>query len=79
MEITQLLCAASEAFDHVIGAKALAVDSSLKGRMILRMKRKFVLEATKRSIDGSVCMSVEDVAEELVNESVRHGCIPAPR
>lgn len=76
VEVTELLAALTEAFDHVVGGLALSKDSSLKGRLIFRMKRRLVMRAAERYIQSSVCASVEDVADEVLSEAYRLQCIP---
>lgn len=74
IETSELLGAIAEAFDHVVYAHALAVDNSLKGRLVLRMKRRFVMRAAERCIQAGD--SLEDIADSIMNETVRLNCIP---
>lgn len=78
VEVTELLASLAEAFDHVVGAVALTIDSSLKGRLILRMKRRLVMRAAERFVlqTSGVCATIEDAAEEVLNEAIRLNCIP---
>jgi hypothetical protein len=64
-----------DAFDNIVVADALAKDSSLRARLILRMKRKFVMRAVERFIQSCVCATVEDVADAALNEACRLNCI----
>ena len=78
VEVSELLSATAEAFDHVVDGNSLTMNSSLKGRLILRMKRWFVLRAVERYIQTSgVCVTIENVADEVLNESARLNLIHA--
>lgn len=76
VEVTELLAALNDAFDSVIGGLVLSKDSSIKGMLIYRMKRKLVLRAAERFIQTSVFATIDDVADEVLNEANRLHCIP---
>lgn len=71
VELTELLRALTEAFDHIVGPIAQSNDDSLKGRIIFRMKRRFVLCAAEQFVQTCVCATIEDVVDELLNEAFR--------
>jgi hypothetical protein len=76
VEVTELLAALNDAFDSVIGGLALSKDSSIKGMLIYRMKRKLVMRAAERYVQTSVFATIDDVADEVLNEANRLHCIP---
>lgn len=77
VELSELLATLGEAFDTVVGAVALTRDSSLKGRLILRMKRMFVMRAAERYVQTtSLCATIEDVCDEVLKESLRLNIVP---
>ena len=76
VEVNELILAVAEAFDSVVGADALMEDSSLKGRLTLRMKRSLVIRAVERFIRSSSSgTTVEDVVDVAMNESRRLNCL----
>ncbi len=75
VEVTELLLALTEAFDHVVGGLALSRDGSVKARLTFRMKRRLILRAAERYVQSSVCATVEDVADEVLSEACRLQCI----
>lgn len=73
VEISELLNGLVEAFDHVVVPIVLSKDGSLRARLILRMKRKFILRAAQRSVQSCVCTTTESIVDVMLNEALRFG------
>jgi hypothetical protein len=73
VEIGELYTGLVDAFDHVVMPSALSKDNSLRGRLILRTKRKFVLRAAERCILNTTCTTIETIADVMLNEAFRLG------
>lgn len=75
VEVTELLASLTEAFDSVVGGLVLSKDSTVKERLIFRMKRRLIMRAAERYIQSCVCASIEDVADEVLSEAYRLHCL----
>ena len=73
VEIGELYSGLVDAFDHVVMPSALIKDSSLRGRFVLRAKRKFILRAAERCIQNSTCTTIEAIVDVMLNEAFRLG------
>jgi hypothetical protein len=75
VEVTELLASLTEAFDSVVGGLVLSKDSTVKERLIFRMKRRLIMRAAERYIQSCTCASIENVADEVLSEAYRLHCL----